>query len=222
MANEVLPATLDAALASIGNAHAFYGSFFAVNSVTLMGQKMGDIADNSPEATVSDLKAEEITGDANHDRLILGGGLQLTVPLIVPEDGSFWGDFSPTGVSGDGYSNPQRPLYTSVAIIPDWEMGGGLKYAAATWTRLAGNGIAAATGAAAAPKNALWIWKAALGRGKPNWSIQNGGRMIVPVTITGFWRKESTAGNPLPEGHHLYTFGDPAAEAVVGFAFSSV
>ena len=36
------------------------------------------------------------------------------------------------------------------------------------------------------------------------------GRMIVPVTVSGFWRKESTTGNPLPEGHHLYTFGDMA------------
>lgn len=220
MANEVLPATLSQALGSIGNAHAYRGSFFAANSALVMGQKMGDIADNSPDPTVSDLTAEEITGAAVHDRIILGGGISLTIPMIVPQDGTFWADMDATGTPGGGFSNPQRPIFTSIAIIPDWEVGGGLKYAAATWTRLAGNGVAAATGAAAAPKNALWIWKAALSRGKATWSIQNGGRMIVPVTISGFWRLESTVGNPLPEGHHIYTWGDPVAHAVVGFALS--
>lgn len=220
MANEVLPATLDDALASIGNAHAYMGSFTVANSAVQMGQKMGDIQNNSPEPQVSNLTAEEITGAALHDQIILGGGLEIVIPMVVPADGSFWTDFSPVGVPGDGFSIPQRPTFTSVAIIPDWEVGGGLKYAAATWTRLAGNGVAAASGAGAAPKNALWIWKASVRRGNPAWSIQNGGRMIVPVTVTGFWRKESTTGNALPEGHHIYTFGDPAALGVTGFLFS--
>lgn len=220
MANEVLPLGLTAALESVGNAHIFAGSFIAANSAMAVGQKEGAIEVGGDQQW-NQLTAPEYTGPMIHDETLDGESLVVTVPMIVPADGSFWADFSAFGSSGMGYSYPQVPTDTMVAIIPDREVGGGLKYETATWTRLAGNGVGAASGAGAAPKNALWIWRARMSYGKPlRFDRANGGKMIVPVTIQGKYRQESTAGNDLPEGHHLATWGDPAAAAVVGFAFS--
>lgn len=222
MANEVKVPSLQAALEAIGNAHVYFGSFFAVNLVETLGQKEGRI-EVANDQVYNQLTAPEITGPMVHDETLDGENLVLTVPVVVPADGSFWANTSPTGGAGGGYSFPQVPTDTQVAIIPDKEVGGGLKYDSATpeWVRLAGNGIAAANGASAAPKNALWLWRARISRGAAAFDRANGGKMIVPVTIQAKYRQESTAGNDLPEGHHLYSWGDPPTLGVVGFEFSA-
>lgn len=222
MANEVKVPSLSAALQAIGNAHVYVGSLITANSMTALGQKEGQIQVQNDQV-YNQLTAPEITGPMVHDETLDGENLVITVPLIVPADGSLWEDTSPTGNAGGGYSFPQVPTDTMVAIIPDKEVGGGLKYDAVTpeWVRLAGNGVAAANGADATPKNALWIWRARISRGAANFDRANGGKMIVPVTIQAKYCQESTAGNDLPEGHHLYTWGDPVAAGVVGFQFGA-
>jgi hypothetical protein len=152
MANEVKVPSLTAALQAIGNAHAYFGSFIAANLVSVLGQKEGQIQ-VANDVAWNQLTAPEITGPMVHDETLDGENLVITVPMIVPADGSFWEDTSPTGVSGGGYSFPQVPTDTMVAIIPDKEVGGGLRYDDVTpeWVRLAGNGVAAAIGADAAP-----------------------------------------------------------------------
>ncbi|HYC31119.1 MAG TPA: hypothetical protein VEB59_02465 [Gemmatimonadales bacterium] len=222
MANEVLPPTLEQALAVMGNAHAYVGSFLAANSAAPIGQKEGNIAWGGTPLTFNFLEAPEITGPAKHDAIAMGEDPIITIPLIVPADGSIWAATSPTGGQGGGYSFPQSPTFTSLAIIPDREVGGGLKFtpgSPGSWTRLAGNGVGAASGAGAAPVNAVWFWKVVLSRGNTEW---NGTalKMIIPVTAQAFYRQESTIGNNLPEGQHQYTIGDPDAEGVVGFNFS--
>lgn len=222
MANEVKVPSLQAALAAIGNAHAYFGSFVAANLVETMGQKEGRV-EVANDQVWNQLTAPEITGPMVHDETLDGENLVVTIPLVVPADGGFWADTSPTATAGGGFSFPQVPTDTMVAIIPDNEVGGGLRYDSVTpeWVRLAGNGIAAANGAAAAPKNALWIWRARVSRGAPAFDRANGGKMIVPVTIQAKYRQESTVGNDMPEGHHLYSWGDPAAIGVIGFQFSA-
>lgn len=223
MANEVLPPTLADALAVIGNAHAFIGSFFAANSAIALGQKEGDIEWGGTGPTFNFLEAVEITGPAKHDAVYMGEDPAMTIPLIVPASGSIWATVSPTGVAGGGYSNPQTPAFTSLAIIPDRELGGGLKFtpgAPGTWSRLAGNGVGAASGAGAVPKNSLWFWKVSLARGTTRWS-GTALKMILPVAAQVYWRQESTVGNAIPEGYHQYLVGDPATLGpIVGFAFS--
>jgi hypothetical protein len=222
MANEVKVPNLTAALQAIGNAHVYVGSFFAANLVTQLGQKEGQIQVQH-DMVFNQLTAPEITGPMVHDETLDGENLVLTVPLVVPADGSLWADTSPTGASGGGYSFPQVPTDTSAVIIPDKEVGGGLRYDSVTpeWVRLAGNGVAAANGTDATPKNALWLWRVRISRGAAVFDRANGGKMIVPVTIQAKYQAESTSGNAMPEGHHLYTWGDPVAAGVVGFAFGA-
>lgn len=222
MANEVKVPSLTAALQAIGNAHVYVGSMIVANSMAALGQKEGQIQVANDQAW-NQLTAPENTGPMVHDETLDGENLVITVPLIVPADGSLWADSSPTGTSGGGFSFPQVPTDTMVAIIPDKEVGGGLKYDSVTpeWVRLAGNGVAAANGADATPKNALFIWRARISRGAVTFDRANGGKMIVPVTIQGKYQAESTAGNAMPEGHHLYTWGDPVTAGVVGFQFGA-
>lgn len=216
MANEVKIPTLQEALSAIGNAHVFKGDFFTANTVAALGQKQGAIQAQATDQ-FNQLTADELTGPMVHDEWLTGTNLVITVPIIVPADGSFWADMSPTQSAGLGFSTPQRPVDAGIAIIPDAEIGGGLLYDGTSWARLAGNGVAAASGAAAAPKNALWIWRARISRGDVQYDQANGGKMIVPVTIQAKFATQ--AG--VPEGMKLAAWGDPAALGVTGFLFSA-
>lgn len=217
MANEVLVPGLAAALEGIGNAHVYRGSFIVANSVVTMGQKEGAVASTGSQEW-NQLRAPEITGQMVHDEQLLGEDLSLTIPLIVPADGTFWANNSPFGTTGMGWASPQTPIDTMVAIIPDKEVGGGLKYASATWTRIAGNGVAAATGSGATPKNALWIWRARISLGNVSYDQANGGKMIVQVTIQGKY----AALTGMIDGHHLASWGNPLTASVTGFTFTAV
>jgi hypothetical protein len=217
MANEVLIPGLAAALEAIGNAHVYKGSFITANSVVPVGQKLGRI-DTRYAANWNQLRAEEFTGPMVHDEQMQGEDLSLTIPITVPADGTFWAANSPSGTRGIGHSTPQTPVDTSVVIIPDKEVGGGLKYAAGTWTRLAGNGISGGTGAGVAPKNALWIWRARLSYGEASFDQANGGLMVVPVTVQAKY-----ANLPgLADGYKLATWGDPSTiGGPTGFTFGA-
>ena len=219
MANEVKIPSLAEALQAIGQAHVYYGDFFAANSAQVLGQKNGRIAVAHSEQ-YNQLRAEDITGPMVHDEFLMGQDLSATVPIILAVDGSTIPKISPTGTRGLGFSTPQKPVDTCIAIIPDLEVGGGLKYDGTTWTRLAGNGVGSATGAGAAPKHAIWIWRARLGFGELGFG---GGaddlKLVTPVTIQAKFATQ--AG--VPEGMKLGYIGDPVAAAapVTGFNFSA-
>lgn len=219
MANEVKIPSLADALQAIGQAHVYYGTFFTANSVLNLGQKNGRIAVNHSEQ-YNQLRAEDITGPMVHDEFLMGQDLTAVVPIILAVDGTTVAKISPTGTKGLGFSTPQKPVDTSIAIIPDLEVGGGLKYDGTTWTRLAGNGVGSASGAPAAPKHAIWIWRARLGFGELGFG--GGGddlKLVTPVTIQAKFATQ--AG--VPEGMKLGYIGDPTTGTppVVGFLFSS-
>lgn len=220
MAGEVMIPTLASALQAIGQAHVYYGDPFTANTWAPLGQKHGRIDVNHSE-TWNDLRAEDITGPMVHASYLMGQDLSATVPIIMAGDGSTVAKISPTGTAGLGFSSPQRPVETGIAIIPDIEVGGGLTYATATWTRLAGNGVGAASGASAAPKHAIWLWRCRIGFG----ALTFGGgaddlKLVTPVTIQAMFA--TNAG--VTEGMKLGYIGDPTAATVpaVGFLFSAV
>lgn len=221
MANEVMIPTLAEALQAIGQAHLFYSPTpFTPNTWAFLGQKHGAIDVNfTPQW--NQLRAEDITGPMVHDERLMGWDAVATVPTILSKNGAELTKISPTGTRGIGHSTPQKPIDVAVAIIPDIEMGGGLKYSAG-WTRLQGNGVDAAAGAAAAPKLAVWFFRARLSFG----AIRFGGgsddlKLVTPVTIQA---KFADSAN-VPEGGKLAIFGDPAdatglSAAVANFVFS--
>lgn len=201
--------TLTAALQAIGNAQVFVGDPFTANGLVALGAKEGAVRVEVNEQ-FNDLTAPELTGPAVHERTLMGVNVRVTVPLILG-DPAVYAKISPTGAKGGGSSTPQATVKTSVLVIPDQEVAGGLANATgatAGWVRTAGNGVAGATATDAAPKHAVWLWRASAETPSRSFTYENGGKMIVEVTFQTFFY----AANP--EGQKVYTVGDPTAQGI--------
>jgi|GEM_PF-4632599 len=199
---------LTAALQSIGSGHVYVGTPFVADGLAPLGAKHGEVRVEITE-DVSDLTAEQ-TGPAVHQRTVMGLSARVTVPIILG-DTALYAKISPTGTRGGGWSVPQPVVTTSVLLIPNLEVGGGLTNATGAttgWTRAEGNGAAAASGAGAAPVHAVWLWRAVPERGGWGFSYDDGGRTIVEVTFQAMFY----AANP--EGHKMFTIGDPTAQGI--------
>lgn len=207
---------LTAALKAIGNAQVFLGDPFTASGLIAIGAKEGEITVETTEE-YSDLTAPELTGPAVHQRSVMGISARVTIPVIAG-DADLYAKLSPTGEKGGGWSSPQAVVPTSVLIIPNAEVGGGLRYniegteTVKSWKRDAGNGVAAATGAAAAPVHAIWLWRAVPERPSRSFSYENGGKQIWSVPFQAMF------DGARPEGHKIFTTGDPAAQGITTIA----
>lgn len=202
---------LTLALQAIGNAHVYAGDFTTIGGAVAFGHKEGPIS-LGYEEMFSDLTATEVTGPAIHARTLMGVRIFGTIPCII--DDTMWAKITGSGTKGAGWSSPIQPVYTSLAIIPDNEVAGGLANTDGTdgtWGRTAGFGYAGASGASAAPKNAHWIWKASLSRGEATWTYENGGKMIIPVSFVAIFDPTK------PEANKQLTVGNPIAAGITGF-----
>ena len=202
----IVPPTLTQALQAIGNAKLMVGDAMTVAGLAALGQKEGEMSFAINEV-YNDLTATEQTGPAVHQRTLMGVSVTITIPIILG-DPLLYATISPTGTQGGGWSNPQNVVTTSVLLIPDQELAGGLAYDGTAWTRTAGNGHAGASGAAAAPKHAIWLWRASPTREGWGFTYENGGKLITNVVYTSFFDAAR------PEGHKVYTIGDPVAQGI--------
>jgi hypothetical protein len=186
--------------------------------MTVLGMIQGRITFDHSE-DFSNLTLPDQTGPEVLDSISLGHNLSGSIPVVVPPDGTLLPRVASSGNKGIGYSNPQKPVETSLAVIPMSELGGGLLYNGTTWTRLAGNGYAAASGAGAAPKLALFAWRVRLSYGSRSWGVEDGGREILPVNFQAL----HSFNSGVPEGAKIAVWGDPVAfsPAVTGFFFGS-
>lgn len=145
MANEVVLPSLDKSV-QIGKAMFFTGSFWVANSMKAIAQVQGTIGLRHG-TTFSDLRLEDQTGPMILDRILMGEDLSASAPLVMPFGAAaqtFLSAVSPTGKRTFGSDNPYKPPDTCVAIIPTFQVGGGLKFAQGAWTRQAGFGVTAA------------------------------------------------------------------------------
>lgn len=196
--------SLAEALRAIGRAHVFAGDAFTVDGMVPLGATEGDIEVEELES-YNDLKLEEYTGDAVHDRKVRHGGALVTIPLIVgpavggADDGTDVYDMisSVGDGSGGGYSNEQDVVTTNLLIVPDSEIGAGLSYpdADGPW-------------APAAPKHAIWLWRAAPEASSQPFRQGEGGKIIREVTFRSLFDAAR------PEGHKLWTRGNPIAHGI--------
>ncbi len=199
------PFTLSAALQAMGVAEVFIGDpLTAVGGMISLGATEGTIGVDVPQ-TMNRLTAPELTGDVTHQATTTLGDVSVKVPLILGSM-AVLPQISPTGSASGGFSIPQKVAETAVLIIPRNQVGGGLAYpTGGPWARTAGNGVAAATGAGAAPSNAVWLWRATPSFSSLPFAYANGGKVIVEVTFTAMF------DGTKPEGHKVYTIGDPRA-----------
>lgn len=201
----IAPFTLTQAIAAIGVAEVFVGDPLTTAGLTSLGAVEGAITFNAPE-NLNELTAPELTGEAAHNAVVTPGKVTITVPLILSAATQLL-KISPRGKASMGNSVPQAVTTTSVVIMPRQELGGGLSNVTTTYTRVAGNGVAGATGAGAAPVYTIWIWRAVPTFPSLGFQFSNGGKIIVEVTFTAFF--DATK----PEDHKIYSIGDPRAIA---------
>lgn len=200
------PFSLSAAIAAIGVAEVYTGSVAAINGMTSLGGVEGTV-EVTPGYNSNALSAPELTGDVAHQMVTTLGNVTVTIPLIIA-DMSVIPKISPTGTTGGGFSIPQKAAETTVLIIPRNLVGGSLVNTTgltAGWTRTAGNGVAGASGAGAAPVNAIWLWRATPTYASLPFAYGNGGKIIITVTYTAMF------DGTKPEGHKVFTIGDPTA-----------
>jgi hypothetical protein len=205
----ITPFQLQQALRAMGVAEVFVGDPTIAGGMVSLGATEGEIGFEATEAS-NNLTAPESTGGIPHQATVTLESAVITIPLIMG-DPALWAKVSATGSAGGGFSTPQRVQETSVLLIPRSELGGGLAYTlAGGWTRTAGNGVAGAAGAEAAPQNAIWLWRAYLTRGRVPFRYAEGGKVISEIRATGMMDVSK------PEGQMVYTIGAPEAEGVLG------
>lgn len=208
----IAPFSLSQAIAAIGVAEVFVGDPMTTGGLTSLGAVEGTITFNAPE-NINALTAPELTGEVAHSAVVTPGAVTVTVPMILSSQSQLL-KISPRGKASMGNSVPQAVTPTGVVIMPRSELGGGLTNTAATYTRTAGNGVAGATGAGAAPVYTIWIWKAIPTFPNLPFQFSNGGKIITEVTFTAMFDASK------PEDHKVYTIGDPRAVTPTAIAIN--
>ena len=169
MANEnKLPTVSSATSYRVGRVMAFIGDINTTNTFKAPCQIQGRVRINAP-VTWGDLKLEDTLGpDTVLERTMEGEGLSAQIPFVNDRANSVRQYFSPMGRLGIGSTSQEVPPLQSLAIVPAFEIGGGLKTIQGAWDRLAGFGRLASpattvtVSAAGAPQGATTIPVAAL------------------------------------------------------------
>lgn len=204
----LVPFSLTEALSAIGVAEVYLGDPLVSDGMESLGATEGTI-EASATQQMNELTAPELTGNVAHAATAVLDQVQIKCNVILG-DVDLYAKISPWGAAGGGHSIPQNVVTTSVLLIPRGEVGGGLEWdttavPAIKWVRTAGNGVAAATEVAAAPKHAVWLWKAYAMFGPLPFQYSNGGKVMVEVTFRAMFDASK------PEGQKVYTIGDPRA-----------
>lgn len=180
----------EAFMRAIGRASVGVGDPFTAGGLTPLGVTEGAVEPNF-EADFNDLTFPEQTGPLVHARSMRGESLSVDIPLIVgnPE---LWARVSPTGLAGGGYSGPRDVEETALVLFPqsDVPVDGELSYDGTAWSP-------------GPPENALWIWRGHFSRMGPAFQDEDGGRTVRTATFQALYYA------PNPEGHKLFTIGDP-------------
>jgi hypothetical protein len=203
----ITPFSLSAALQALGVAQVFIGDPMTSGGMTCLGCTEGVITAQATQA-LNELTAPELTGNIPHQATATLDKVDIVCSLVMG-DPTIYPKISPWGTSGGGHSSPQVVSTTGVLLVPLIQLGGGLQWnvGAAQWQRTAGNGVAAASGATAAPVNAIWLWRAVPSFAAQPYQYQNGGKVLTPITFTAMFDVSKT------EGNKVYTIGDPRALA---------
>lgn len=174
-----------------------------------LGDTEGDIVFN-PNDDVATLTLPEISGGATYEATAVGENPEITIPLFMA-DPDLLPIVSPTNSAGGGFTRVRDVAERTLVIFPEelfrdestdpatYET---LAHAGGSWT-LGGEALTAAQQVIMG--NAVWLWRVYFTR--PTRSFLGGhgddGKNIVECTARAMMHPD------MPEGHRLYTQGDP-------------
>jgi hypothetical protein len=195
---------LQDAIQAIGVARVFIGNPFVEGGLVALPTE-GAIEANVQQ-TLNRLTAPELTGEVAHDAWVIPGQTTITVPVIYG-DPDLFELFSAHGSPHEGFTSPQRPVRTSLVIIPLLEMNQTvdpptISYNGSAWDP-------------APPARSFWFWSVVPVRPNISMAFENGGKVIIPVSFEVFFASADEY-DAIPNGQRVYTYGDPAAAGVEG------
>lgn len=199
---------------SWGRGVVFYADRWSLSqplALTHLGDTEGDIVVNT-NPDLQHLTVPELTGPASHDADYMGENPTIDMPLYVA-DPDMLAILSPSGSAHAGRSRRSPVVERTIAIFPEQlflilGVDGiyrdfTLDFDGTTWTL---NSIPLDAAKLALLDVAFWGWRAIFNR--PNRTFHGGGgdakKNIETVQVTLMHHPA------MPEGHHLYTTGDPA------------
>lgn len=190
--------TLEAALDDLGVCWVLVGDPFTAGGMAVLGLTPGDITPAMNPSFVSRIYEEYSSQPV--DVKLKGFAPTVDIPLV-------WGDpdvyakTSPTASASGGHTTPQPLTYTTLALVPESEMAGGLEYASGAWVKPAG-GL----------KHAVWFPKGYFSGAFPTFGSLNteNKNRSGSVTFTGVLADDAK----WVEGAKSYIIGDPVAAGV--------
>lgn len=205
---------LTAQTRAIGRGAVFYGTGAFAGSgndltLTHLGDTEGEIGIESNEG-YSDLQYPELTGEAIHERYIEGESPVVTIPLYVA-DASLRAIVSPTGSASGGYWRRRAVTEYTLAIFPEELFIEDNAQVAVAYTTAGGwtvGGDAATAAQEALIDLSIWFWRGHFGPAKPIYRHEDGGKVVQEVMF------QSMFNGDMPDGHRLYTIGDPSDSSI--------
>jgi hypothetical protein len=216
---------LDTVVRAIGRGVVFYGVDAAGDplepwdgTVPLRLQHLGDTEGDitfTPNDTQATLTLPEISGDAVYDAVNLGENPTLEIPLFLA-DPDLLPIVSPKGSCSAGVTRVCDVKERTLVVFPEklFELPAGCTYADLAYTLATGwtlNGVALDAAHETLLDLAIWLWRGYFTR--PTRTFRGGhgdaGKNIETVTF------QLMMSSVMPEGHKLYTCGDPAAANIL-------
>lgn len=213
MANTYELLDLQALLRAIGRGVVFYADRWdGTTNLTLthLGDTEGEItAEMNP--TYSHLTTPELTGEAKHRSYVSGEDPVLTIPLYLA-DPALRAVVSPTGSASGGHTR-QRPVTERTVVIFPEELFydeaegayGELTYTGSAWQV---NGKPLTDRQEALLGQSVWFWRGYFDRPGLAYRHDDGGKLVEPATYQAM--QSDLPLSVIPDGHRLYTMGDPA------------
>lgn len=185
-------------------------------NMTHLGDTEGDIS-IATNAALASLTVPELTGPAAHEVDFTGENPVIEFPLYLT-DPALLAVVSPSGSAHGGRSRRYAPIERTIVIMPEalflvqdpitgFIDRKTLARAAGAWT-LDGDPLDAARTTLLG--TSFWLWRSTFNR--PNRRFLGGAgdarKNIETVTVQSMHHPD------MPEGHHLYTTGDPAEAGI--------
>jgi hypothetical protein len=171
-----------------------------------LGDTEGDISVAANESYVH-MTLPELTGPAKHASFVEGEDPVITLPLFIA-DPEIRAVISPTGSASGGHSR-RRPVKThTLVIIPEElffdaeaDTYGALSFDAGVWKV---NNKALTADQQRLLDLSFWAWRGFFNRSAIPYRHSDAGKTVESVSF------QLMVAPAMPDGHQLYTVGDPA------------